>query len=152
MRLDHLLARLSAQRPQARLARADDRLRDARRRLGLLALGSLERATRHLAQAQARLLARDPRARLVQDAMRLQAGHVRLRTLAQAAIDRPRARVVELGRALHAVSPLATLDRGYAILLTTDGRVVRSAGSVAPGTPLRARLADGELGLSVTDS
>lgn len=150
MRLDHLLARLSAQRPQARIARATDRLRDARRRLGLLALGSLERASRHLAQAQTRLVARNPRARLAQDAMRLQAGHVRLRTLAQAAIDRPRARVVELGRALHAVSPLATLDRGYAILRTADGGVVRSARSVLPGTPLRARLADGELALVIT--
>ena len=152
LRLDHLYARLSAQRPQARLARIDERLRNARRRLDLLVRGTLERDARRLRHAHARLQGRDPRQRLAQDALRLQSGHERLRALALASIERPRARVAELGRALHAVSPLATLDRGYAILLATDGRVVRSTRTAPPGTVLCARLADGELGLIVTDS
>jgi exodeoxyribonuclease VII large subunit len=32
-----------------------------------------------------------------------------------------------------------------------DGNVLRSAKNVAPGTPLRARLADGELSLRVRE-
>jgi exodeoxyribonuclease VII large subunit len=58
----------------------------------------------------------------------------------------------ELARTLHAVSPLATLERGYAILLEEgSGRVVRSVKQAAPSTRLRARLADGELALRVAD-
>jgi exodeoxyribonuclease VII large subunit len=46
---------------------------------------------------------------------------------------------------LNAVSPLATLDRGYAILIEREsGRVVRSVRATAPGALLRARVADGE--------
>jgi exodeoxyribonuclease VII large subunit len=52
-------------------------------------------------------------------------------------------------RALHAVSPLATLERGYAILFDADGKVLRSTHGVAADAKLRARLADGELPLRV---
>lgn len=55
----------------------------------------------------------------------------------------------ELGRGLHAVSPLATLDRGYAILQGKDGRALRAAGEVAPGDTVHARLAEGGLRLRV---
>jgi exodeoxyribonuclease VII large subunit len=48
------------------------------------------------------------------------------------------------------VSPLATLDRGYAILLERpSGHVVRSVSSVSAESKLRARLADGEIDLRV---
>ncbi|MCX4474352.1 exodeoxyribonuclease VII large subunit [Micromonospora sp. NBC_01655] len=46
---------------------------------------------------------------------------------------------------LRALSPAATLDRGYAIVQRADGHVVRSAGEVSGGDPLRVRLAEGEL-------
>jgi exodeoxyribonuclease VII large subunit len=55
------------------------------------------------------------------------------------------------GHALHSVSPLATLERGYAILFDASGQVLRSAKNVTAGTALRARLADGELPLRVND-
>lgn len=59
-------------------------------------------------------------------------------------------------RALAAVSPLATLDRGYAVLTRreADGAPIRTLTSVhdaTPGQSLRALLADGSLGLTVTD-
>jgi len=50
---------------------------------------------------------------------------------------------------LHAVSPLATLERGYAIMFDGSGQVVRSARGVAIGATLRARLVDGELAVQV---
>lgn len=55
----------------------------------------------------------------------------------------------ELGRGLHAVSPLATLSRGYAILQREDATAVRAAGEVAHGETLHARLAAGGLRLRV---
>jgi exodeoxyribonuclease VII large subunit len=52
---------------------------------------------------------------------------------------------------LRALSPRATLERGYAIVQRADGHVVRSAGEVAPGDVLRVRLADGELRAGVQE-
>ncbi len=54
-------------------------------------------------------------------------------------------------RALHAVSPLATLGRGYAIVQRTDGTVIRAPGDVAVGDRLRARLAQGALNVRVEE-
>ena len=64
-----------------------------------------------------------------------------------------RARVSVLERALGAFGPQATLERGYSILLRTDGRsVVRDAREVRTGERLRARLARGTLDLDVADA
>ncbi|UED84383.1 exodeoxyribonuclease VII large subunit [Streptomyces profundus] len=64
---------------------------------------------------------------------------------ASADLAHTRARVV-------ALSPAATLRRGYAVLRRADGGVVRAADEVAPGEPLRARVADGEFGVRVLDA
>jgi exodeoxyribonuclease VII large subunit len=50
---------------------------------------------------------------------------------------------------LRALSPAATLHRGYAIVQRGDGRVVRAADEVAAGATLRVRLAEGELTATV---
>ena len=52
-------------------------------------------------------------------------------------------------RALHAVSPLATLDRGYAIVTDGADHVVTDASTVAPGSTISARLARGRLRATV---
>jgi len=54
-------------------------------------------------------------------------------------------RVALLGRALHSVSPLATLDRGYAIVRDADGKVLMDASAANSGDEIRARLSKGEL-------
>ena len=64
---------------------------------------------------------------------------------------RESARVRELARALHAVSPERTLERGYAIVYR-EGRVVRDAGEAAVGAVVTARLARGRLTATVTAS
>ncbi|PZM96453.1 MAG: exodeoxyribonuclease VII large subunit [Actinobacteria bacterium] len=46
---------------------------------------------------------------------------------------------------LRALSPAATLRRGYAIVQRADGHVLRAPDEVSPGDPLRVRLAEGEL-------
>jgi exodeoxyribonuclease VII large subunit len=49
-------------------------------------------------------------------------------------------------RALDAVSPLATLDRGYAIVTdAAGGKALLRARNVKPGDVIRARLSEGEL-------
>lgn len=53
---------------------------------------------------------------------------------------------------LHAVSPLATLGRGYSILLDERGRAIRKAADTHPGQRLKARLGQGELDVRVEDN
>lgn len=63
---------------------------------------------------------------------------------ADSELTHTRARVV-------ALSPAATLQRGYAVLQRGDGSVVRAAGEVGAGEALRARVADGEFTVTRTD-
>jgi exodeoxyribonuclease VII large subunit len=53
---------------------------------------------------------------------------------------------------LRALSPGATLQRGYAVVQRADGAVLREPGDVTEGDPLRVRLAGGELAATVTAS
>ncbi|MFO7603027.1 MAG: exodeoxyribonuclease VII large subunit [Gammaproteobacteria bacterium] len=50
-----------------------------------------------------------------------------------------------LGRTLDAVSPLATLGRGYAIIQTEQGKVVRDSSDVTPGQHITSRLHRGTI-------
>ncbi|MCQ4082292.1 exodeoxyribonuclease VII large subunit [Streptomyces sp. RB6PN25] len=63
---------------------------------------------------------------------------------ADADVEHTRARVL-------ALSPAATLQRGYAVLQRADGAVVRAATEVKEDETLRARVADGEFSVRVTD-
>jgi exodeoxyribonuclease VII large subunit len=47
---------------------------------------------------------------------------------------------------LESVSPLAVLQRGYAVVSDAAGRPLTTAGAVKPGAHLRLRFADGEVG------
>lgn len=61
-------------------------------------------------------------------------------------------RAALLGRALHSVSPLATLDRGYAIVTAAStNKVLLKAGEVSSGDDIRARLSQGELVATVNE-
>jgi exodeoxyribonuclease VII large subunit len=50
---------------------------------------------------------------------------------------------------LHALSPLATLSRGYSIVRDENGRIVRDAGAVSPADALEVLLYKGRLGVRV---
>jgi exodeoxyribonuclease VII large subunit len=51
----------------------------------------------------------------------------------------------QLMQALNLVSPLNTLERGYAIVRTEKGDVVRSEKQVTVGESIEVRLADGNI-------
>ncbi|HEY6545505.1 MAG TPA: exodeoxyribonuclease VII large subunit, partial [Dokdonella sp.] len=151
-RLDHLLARLNAQRPQARLLRAEDRLRQLHRRLSSGARANVDRSDSRLALLRTRMLAQHPLARLERGAERARALRGRLDVGMRAGIEQRRSRLAELARTLHAVSPLATLERGYAILTEREtGRVVRSSAQVRVGMKMQARVCDGLIPLHVAE-
>ena len=66
-----------------------------------------------------------------------------------AALNRERQRFGQLASKLDALSPLKVLGRGYAIPRKADGGVIRSVADVAPGDPLKLRVADGEISCQV---
>jgi len=151
-RLDHLLARLQSQRTQARLARDRERLVQLQGRLHAALREQARTRAIRLDRLHARLLAQHPRQRLQLLQRRLAERERSLQQCMGHRLERARLTLRQSARALQAVSPLATLDRGYAIMFDSEGRVLRAAKDAPPGTPLRARLAEGELSLKVTDN
>lgn len=150
-RADHWQARLNAQRPQARLARDAQRLEALRRRLHM-SIGQANALRRaRLERLQARLAARHPRLRLDPSRARLAELRQRMSSAIGRRLERERARVAQQGRTLHAVSPLATLERGYAIVFDERDAIVRRAADVAVGERVRVMLGEGELRLRRED-
>ena len=90
------------------------------------------------------------RSLLQRDAERL--GHlvVRLRNAPRLLLERRRAALDHTGARLQALSPRATLDRGYAIV-RASGEALREAAAVAPGDSLEIELASGGLGARVEE-
>ncbi len=87
---------------------------------------------------------RHPGRRLQEQAQRLDGLEVRAGRAMRATLQRKAQGLREQGRALHIVSPLATLARGYSIA-TLDATVLTSYEQVAPGATIRTRLATGVL-------
>lgn len=86
-------------------------------------------------------------AKAVREAVsRVQQGEARLRERLAMAVAARRQQLAGVMGALDALSPLATLARGYSIVRTVPGgRVVRDAATVEAGQQVAARLATGTL-------
>ena len=102
----------------------------------------LDRSRQRLEAATRRILERD-RGRLARSRERLAAAPGLLLERRRAALDRAAAR-------LQALSPRATLARGYAIVRAGEG-VLRDAKVVQEGTRIEVELARGELGARVEE-
>ncbi|MCA1798542.1 MAG: exodeoxyribonuclease VII large subunit [Xanthomonadaceae bacterium] len=99
-----------------------------------------------------RLRALHPGRRLQQRAQRLDELDLRLRRGWQRALEQASAAVTGAARALQAVSPLATLARGYAIVADArTGKAVTDTASLALGDSLNARFARGSATVTVND-
>ena len=121
--LDWLTRRLLQTSPQQTLLRQHERLNDMQRRLRLAMRQDVARQRPALASLWQRLQVSGPP------------------TIADA-----QHRLQLAARGLHAVSPLATLDRGYAIVEDAEtGKVLVDAADATVGGDIRARLARGEL-------
>ena len=68
------------------------------------------------------------------------------RELLDRRLDLDGRRISDARGQLRALSPLRTLERGYAIALTDAGSAVRSAADAPAGATLRIQLADGRIG------
>lgn len=112
------------------------------------ARGAVRESAQRLNAASARL--RDPRQWLRMQRVRIDELAERCRRGAGGVVRLDRQRHRGLAERLQALSPLAVLQRGYAIVERgRDGAVVRSAEELAPGETLRARFARGAADLRV---
>jgi exodeoxyribonuclease VII large subunit len=126
--------------------------------------GTLDRARESLARCARRTVARDgqrlersaerlraaPRRALEREGGRVERARERLRRAPALVVERKRAALEGTAGRLVALSPKATLGRGYAIV-RTDSRVVASAAEVAPGARVEVELAEGGFGARVED-
>src|SRR6059036_3871823 len=90
-------------------------------------------------------LARGARSVVDRRRERLVQAHDRLRRAPALAVERKRARLEHAAGRLRALSPRATLERGYAIVRTHD-EIVRSSTAVAAGDEVEVEVADGRFG------
>lgn len=135
-----------------RLRHPGRRLLEQAQRLDLLELRLSRAMQRQRLQASQQLAALQKRL-VLQSPDRLLAGHRQLaaallQRLTKAIRNDLKDRRLTLGshvHALHAVSPLATLARGYSITTTSDGHVVTGFGQVKPGAIIVTRLAEGSI-------
>ncbi|MFL5615831.1 MAG: exodeoxyribonuclease VII large subunit [Gemmatimonadaceae bacterium] len=98
-------------------------------------LGELQSRGRHLLGAVA--------ARLEEAGVALHRVAGDLTTASREAIDRRGSRIAATAGRLHALSPLATLARGYAIAQNDEGRTLGSVTDFAPGAEFDLRVRDG---------
>lgn len=150
LRLEGLSRRL--RHPGERLRQQAQRLDDLDMRLRrAFAQQSTSRHER-LARLDGRLHAQHPGRALALLRQRLDSLATRLPRAIELQLRQQRQQLENLAQTLHIVSPLATLGRGYSILLDERGQAVHSASQTRPGQRLKARLGEGELDVRVEDN
>jgi exodeoxyribonuclease VII large subunit len=128
-------------------------------------VATLDRARASLARTVRLTLARDgqslahmlerlraaPRLALERESRRIEQARERLHRAPALAVERKRAALESVAGKLRVLSPLQTLERGYAIV-RTESKVVRSSADVEPGVLVEVALAEGGFGARVEDT
>ena len=149
--LDWLGARLV--HPRNRITLLQQSLKALAQRLYLAQTTNLRHARSGLRAMIALLLQHTPQPRL--QALELNNRHLysRLATGMNRRLELADSRLRQLMQHLHTLSPLATLERGYAIVQRQDnGAIVMDARKIKPGERVQARLARGQLDCLVEKS
>jgi exodeoxyribonuclease VII large subunit len=137
------------------IGRRQQRLDDLHRRLEAASTRRLRTPAARLATLTTRLDRHNPAVRLALARRRLEAATQSLNRLAATTIATRATRLRHATARLDALSPLAVLSRGYALIYKvegqakgegqTDGTLLRNAADTAPGQRIHARLATGSL-------
>ena len=106
-------------------------------------VSGLERRREALGRCTRRILDREQ--------TRLARTHDRLRSAPALMVERRRARLEQAGARLRALSPRATLERGYAIVRAGSG-IVRSSIALSRGGRVDVELAEGGFGGTVEET
>jgi exodeoxyribonuclease VII large subunit len=144
-RLNWLAQRLQFRHPGQYLRQQAQRLDELEQRTRLVMRSYFNGLQSKLNEEVAALKQAAPSARISRTELQLQALSQRLRSSITALLQTRQQQLAVACKSLDTISPLATLDRGYAIVTRQDNRVVHKAASVTAGEQVTARLAQGRL-------
>lgn len=144
-RLRWLEGRAAQVSPVARLDQQTQRLDELDQRMSRAIRRRLEGCREQLRWLRGRALQASPAIRQRATAARCDTLAARLAAAGLETLRRARARLNLLERTLNAVSPRATLQRGYAIVTNERGEIVRSTGDAPAGTRIEAELMEGRI-------
>lgn len=150
LRLEGLLRRL--RHPGERVQQLALRVDDLERRLHQALQRRLGQSRERLLRLEHRLASRHPGRQLALLRQRLDSLAERLPRATLAGLRQRRLQLAALAQTLQVVSPLATLGRGYSILLDEQGHAIRDARQTHVGQRLEARLGEGRLSVRVEDN
>jgi len=153
-------SRLSAEAVLTRLrdavSRRDQRIDELRLRLDFAVQRRVRTPGQRLAVLADRLRDQDPTQRLLSANRRLQLVLQAFRRLKGTVVSTRSTRLDHAAARLNALSPLAVLHRGYALVYLEGGAgngvLLRSAADAQPGQQVRARFATGSLIATVKDT
>jgi exodeoxyribonuclease VII large subunit len=137
---------------QRALAKRAQRLDDLEYQLRHLQRGVLQLNARRLPELTRRLQACDLRLRLARNRQWEDGLHQRLHKAIAGRLWAARRSFESLHVQLAQLSPLTVLSRGYAIVQTRDGRIVRSSADTIMDASIRIRLHQGSIGAVVTST
>lgn len=140
----------AAKRVVPDMAQERGRVAEARARLRQAVLARLDREQHQLDALRSRPVLAEPTTLLDARAEELDDWRARIRRQLEWQLDRAADDVRHHRARVQALSPLATLERGYAVLQDAEGHVVTSVHGVATGAPLSVRVADGRLHVEAT--
>jgi exodeoxyribonuclease VII large subunit len=122
-----LQRRLAQLHPGVELRQRAQRLDDLEQRLIRIVRSDLGERRRTLLQLAAELRQHSPALRVANARRRLEAAHASIARAARQTMEKLATRLAVASRTLDAVSPLATLERGYAIVTDSKGAVITNA-------------------------
>jgi exodeoxyribonuclease VII large subunit len=138
-----LTGRLEQAGPEPQLQRLAQRLDELERRLSSALPTRFARQARQVANLQHRLGLCSPARRLAALAQQEANLRQRLAVVGPAMVARSGQRLALAMRTLDAVSPLATLARGYALVTDERGRLVTDSDSLSQGDRVEVALSNG---------
>lgn len=147
-----LAHRLQRMHPGTRLSQQAQRLYELEQRLAAATTRELATRRRAYDVLAARLGRSQPGLQVARLGERINSLEQQLRTALQASLSHAGQRLALVARALSAVSPLAVLDRGYAIATTAAGEAIRDASGLAVGDEVQLRFAQGSAVASVVST
>jgi exodeoxyribonuclease VII large subunit len=145
-----LLARLKRSHPGAVLRQLQQRADELTRQLGAAMQTGILKRQFQLQELRQLLRNAAPAERLASKAGSLTTLELRLGNATRQRLQAAQTRFSIVAGALNAVSPLATLERGYAIVQTAEkGQVLRDTANIKAGDRIEARLAKGQINATV---
>lgn len=142
--LEALQARLDARHPSRLLNDRSQRIDELEQRIVRALARLTDNQSFKLRMLHQHLQQQSPQNKLAEKRGRLQTLEQQLKILTQTQLSQHQSQLQMASHALHTVSPLATLDRGFS-LVKKDDEVVKSVQQVALGDTLSSRHADGEI-------